>query len=497
MKNKILLTVLIFVVGISLAFAGDELSDFGDFFDDTSTEESAVATDSPVLNITGKALLDTEDYVSLDDNPIVSNPSLSLDMNYVMDNSDLYANIKLDQNLLKNNPAGILNEFVVKAYLGDIVLDAGKEKVVWGRGDKLHVLDLICANDYSNFLIPDYIDRRIAENKLGLTWYLPKNITLQLAYTPTMTPDNVPTDGIWAPEEAKNLVNTATSVVAYKASTAYKTAYDNTFALLTLLSSPDAASLSQLAGAKAALEVQQQFGSEEAFLPNTNQLKYSQYGLRLTGTIGSFDFGAQYYLGHYKTPSATITMGTGLDMQPTATDLNLHYDKLQVFGTDFEGIVGPVNLRGELAYYLTEDTDGTKPGIHNSSIQYVGGADIGLPVNNMDLNVQVIGSYILNNDKIVSPLDMDYRKDGKWSNNKIVFMLSDAWMHEKLKPSLTTIWGIEREDLAFIPKVEYALTDGMKISASGAYFVDLEGNNSEFETYEDNNFIGLSMKYSF
>ena len=58
----------------------------------------------------------------------------------------------------------IIDELIIRGYFLDnaLTVEGGKMKIVWGKGDKLHVLDNFNADDYTDFIVPDYIDRRIS-----------------------------------------------------------------------------------------------------------------------------------------------------------------------------------------------------------------------------------------------------------------------------------------------------------------------------------------------
>ncbi|WP_320130136.1 hypothetical protein [uncultured Sphaerochaeta sp.] len=489
-KSLIFCLVGIILLQGSLAFADD---DFGSFFDSATSVESS--SSSPALAFSGETKISARAWLA-EDNSLNSNSdframdatsSVKLDFSYEGTASELKGKL-----LFTTDSTNIIDELTYKAFLGNFVLEAGKSKIVWGRGDKLHVLDLFNANDYSDFLIPDYLDRRIAENMVHLTWNMPNDMSLEVVWTPTMTADTIPASGVWTPYAAKNLTDLGTSYVTNLAKTAYTNAYTTTYATVYAATgdATKATSAAVLAGTSAASVIKETYGSASALLPDTNTLEYSQYGLRLTGTYGPVDWGTEYYLGHYKTPCASYTAdSTGI------TDLDLSYDRLQVFGIDGAGVAGMFNLRGELAYYLTDDTEGTDPSVHNNSIQWLGGFDINLPFNELNLNAQLIGSYILSNDSITSASDVDYNSDKQYLNDKLVLQLSDSYNHEKLKPSIALIWNIEREDLIVMPKVEYQVADGFKVIASGALFTS--SDNGEFKAYEHNDFIEFTASYTF
>lgn len=456
----------------------DDSSSFGSF--DTSIfGGEASSDDSSALNITGETELTARIYLR-DKNNLNSgetnfiagetyyNPSLKLDLSYSAANSDLNGSILLSNESIMNHQEDILNEITYRAYTDNFVFQAGKTKIVWGRGDKVHVLDLLNANDFTSFIIPDYIDRRIAEPEMDLTWNIPsnENLSLQLVFTPTMSVDRFDTTGRWNPQKIATTRNTITNYVLTKIAAAPTT--------------------------DAKLMLAKHYANEDVFYANINNLKYSQYGLRMTATMGDFDFGAQYYLGHYKTPS----------VKDITAAINLDYDKLQVFGIDTETVMGAYTMRGELAYYLTDDVEGDDYSTHNNSIQWVAGFDRNLPWGNLNVNIQEIGYYILNFNKVQNNVasalsfDMDMNKANRSTNNKIIVKLSDTLMHENLKPSLALLYSIESSDLVIMPEVSYIVKDGFKVTAN-ANFVFSDTKTGEYSEYTDNSELQLKASYSF
>jgi hypothetical protein len=403
-----------------------------------------------------------------------ADPSLRVDLAFKGATSELEAKVRVDETVVKDNPADALEEATIRGYLGDFVVEAGKMKVVWGKGDKLHVLDLFNANDYSDFIFPDYIDRRLGEAMARIVWNAPKGARVEAVWTPTMTPDRIPLEGTWAPASAQALKAIGESYVGYLAYTAYVAAGNTGFASLA-----------------AAQAVTEKYSDASALLPDTDSLDYGQYGIRVTGSIGGVDLGASYYLGHFKTPSVYATYSAAYEMY---TSFEASYDRLQSFGLEAGAAIGPFNLRGEAAYYLTDDVDGDDPKVKNNSLNWLAGFDVDLPVSQLNLNVQTIGSYVLGNGDIAAG-DVDYDADGHYSNDKIVAKLSDSYAHEKIVPELAALWGIERDDLILMPKCSFTMKDDMKLELSGAIF--LGSDSGEFGAFTENHFAQARFTYSF
>lgn len=462
-------------------------SSFGSF--DSGVFGGATGTDdSPALQITGTAGLTARAYLQ-DKNNIISseddfgagetyvNPNLQLDLSYSNTNSDLKGSILLSNDTVETYPQDVINELTYRVYLDNLILQAGKTKIVWGRGDKLHVLDLINANDLTNFIIPDYIDRRIAEPEMDVTWNVPSddNLSLQLVFTPGMSADRLDESGRWTPSEVALIKSKITTYATGKISEAYTAGSANGADYATI----------------AALNAAETYTNESYYYADTNTLEYAQYGARLTGTKGSLDWGAEYYLGHYKTPS----------VKDAGADINLDYDRLQVFGLDGETVKGAYSFRGEAAYYLTEDVDGDDYSTHNNSIQWVAGFDRDLSIHNMNINIQELGYYVLNYSKVqdnVSAIgfDMDENSADCASNNKVVVKLSDSFKNETIKPSVSVLYGIEGQDLVVMPELSYVVKDGFKVTTSGN-FVFSDDTNGEYTAFNDNAEIQMNVEYSF
>ena len=446
-----------------------------------------------------------------------------LDVNYTGDVSDVNVKLKADTSTIKDYPEDILEEATVRGYFGNWVVSGGKMKIVWGKGDKLHVLDNFNANDYTDFIFPEYIDRRLAEPMFSLAYSAPNasNIRLELVATPMMTADRFATSGALVPNAQKELTSTVESIV--KNNTVYNVNKDLANGAITL------DGFNAIANASS-------FSSDDLFENNIKSLKYAQGGARLTGTLSSIDWGFSYYYGHYKQPSpnfekyvaslinaaatdhqtevqtlASQFIAAGYD-QATATELavkkvastlehdgtselslpSLDYDRLQTFGFELATVIWKFNTRAELAYNLTEDVAGDNPWVKNNSIAWVGGFDMDLPIHNLNVNIQETGTFVLNSDKIkdgdYAAYDVDYNSDDNYCINKLVVNVSDKWLHEKLTTECTAIYGIENKEWCVQPKIEYNPSEGLFLTLSGAY---LFSNNKNGEFY---NFTADSTK---
>ncbi len=482
-KLKVITITSIALLSLSSAFADDYgFSSFGDdaissvsSIDTSSSDNSfsfssfsdASYSEDASLVITGSASTSSRVYLQDYDTDSLAGETdisteLELDMSYSADNSELVGTLLLNEDTLETYTEDIINELTYRAYTNDFIFEAGKTKIVWGRGDKVHVLDLICANDYTDFINEDYIDRRIAENEFDVTWNIPssQNLSLQLVFTPGMTVDRLATDGRWESSSVSSLES-----------------YITTYATTMINNS------SSYADAIIAAEA---YSDLDTYYTDTDSLEYSQYGARLTGSAEKFDWGAEYYYGHYKTPSVSYNTSTGI---------TLDYDQLQAFGFDGETVVCAYTLRNEFAYYLTDDLDGDDASVHNNSVNWVVGVDRDLPWGEMNINIQDLGSYILNYDNVSSAYDIDYNSSDTAIQNTIVLNLSDSILAGSLNPQISTLWTIETGDVIIMPEFDYRLKDDFTVNVSASFIYG--DDDSNYYAYQNNSFVEFSADYAF
>ncbi len=568
---KIAKKVMAAALALSIAgfAAADEWDDFGsDDFGSSSSSESAIAI-SGSAEVTGRVYTDIRDgedeRLDVQDMYTEGRPAARLNFDYSGASSDVSFKLKFDKFSLGDYKEDILDEFTARAYLGNFQIEAGKMKVVWGKGDKVHVIDNFNANDYTDFIMPDYIDRRIAEPMFRLVYSTPSNVKFEGVYTPMMTVDRLASDGIWQPAASKTLTELVSGIVKHNA------AID----LAAALPAGDFGSIID------GLQEMSSFSSDNLTEDNIHSLKYGQAGARTTFTLGHFDLGLSYYYGHWKQPSANLgnmlgsisdaimtevsavmadptklnatdapylnalvtrhtaeatEIATGLLTSGQASDLataqalaakaviqkyaekeamtyltygnqkvelpSLNYDQLQVFGLEFATVIWKFNIRGEGAYYLTEDTAGDNPWIQNNSVQWVAGFDMDMPWTNMNINVQTQGKYILKSDKIkekegaYKDNDVDYNSDDKYIRNKVIVDVTDAYNHESIKIDIKGIFEVETKDFLVIPALTIKAADDFSVTASGM-LIKTDNKNSEFYNFRRNSYGQLSCKYLF
>ncbi|MBP5753114.1 MAG: hypothetical protein J6W60_09700 [Treponema sp.] len=544
-------TNAIIFLGLALALSAnsfaqdfDDFGSFGDFEDESAS--------SSKLELNGSASVEVRAYVDADkteDVEVKATPSGKLSLKYDGNKSDMNITLSIDAEKVKSHPEDIVDELVLRGYFGNLMLETGKLKVVWGKGDKLHVFDNFNADDYSDFIITDYIDRRISTPMIRGTYSFPAaNINLEAIYTPLLPTDHFATEGRWEPAQLSSLTDGATKIVSMNllgleakaaAANAEAAAETNASAKATKQQAAIAADKAYLEYLTYANELS---SNPDSIFPDLMNLKYSQYGARILGTVGILDFGASYYYGWYKQPSVNYSsyiesidgMKATIASNPTTLGATyaglisqgksqsealqslavanawqfslptLDYDRKQTFAVEGATVVWHFNLRGEFAYNLTDDFDGTDPWVHNNSIAWLGGFDIDLPFWNANLNVQETGTLILHGDECdtnqnqyaeYNANDVDYSKNG-YTNNKIVCNFTTSFLNDRLTPEITALYGIENGDLVILPSLTYKPDQNLTLMAKGMY-IWCRDEYSEFSAWEKNSFVSLSAQYQF
>lgn len=494
-------------------FGDDFGSDFGGDFGDSASSSSFAAT---ALSVNGEAQVNFRAYVDdegtsglpIDEWNTWVDPKGKLGLNYSNDSVSADVKFALSKDIITDYKADIIDELTLEAYLGNFVIQAGKMKVVWGKGDKLHVIDNFNANDYKDFLIPDYIDRRISEPMVRVLYNAPNDAgpftsnRFEFVWTPFMTADRYAASGRWVPTQVKGLEKKLKGIATDSISSTVEALEKTRLSLATAPSQEKQEKLKQL-NALYLSQLNNSSSLADNLYPDLYQLKYMQAGARFTTTTGSWDWGLSYYFGRDKRASFDYKkmapyVQKYLEGSAEEDDKFIDYDFLQVFGIEAAKTFGAYNFRAEAAYNLTKDVAGDDPKVHNNSVAWVFGFDRDIPVSELNINLQTQGKYILNYDEIDdSKNSLDTEKNTYETDNKLVLNISDNLAHGKLKPEVSAIYGFEHFDLIIMPKVTWYVSDGLEFSASGMYMQSFIESRSEFGNWHNNSFVQIAAKYTF
>ncbi|MFW5736252.1 MAG: DUF1302 family protein, partial [Halanaerobium sp.] len=352
-----------------------------------------------------------------------------------------------------------------------------------GKGDKVHVLDNINAEDMSDFINQEYKDRQIGEEMIKVDrFFRGGNANLEFIYTPDFTPNR------FAEDPDSPLGNWII----------------NPFAAEMRLSDIERAT-----GYSTAEIIKQ---VEDSAVDEDNQ-----FGLRFTDSRGSIDYGFSYYHGYLREPSYDLhALETSLANNPidnpdslaeieenkqnfkqALETAELQYDEVDVFGFELARVIGDINSRLELAYYRTDDTEGEDPAVRNNKIAWVIGGDRDLPVSNLNLNLQFTGEKILDDDQIedTGQPDLEYDPDGDYTSNRAILRLEDSYQNEKIIPELTWIYNLNNNDYSLEAAVDYELKQDLILTISHKIFKG--DSDTDFGQFEDNDYSSFAINYSF
>ena len=377
------------------------------------------------------------------------------------------------------------NEVNYKYYGDKYNFLIGKNRLIWGKGDQVHVVDNINGEDLSDFINVDYKERQIGEGMIKIDRYFRGgNANLEFVYTPNFTGDRLADD----PES--QLGNWII----------------NPF--------PASVKISDIAALTGQTQTE-----VIGMVEDSIKEEYNQYALRFTDSRGGTDYGFSYYKGYLREPSYDLTALEGLNLNEnpnTISDLkqnkielaqtlnqaDLHYDQVDVFGFEMARIIASINSRFELAYYRTDDTDGNNPAVRNNKIAWVVGGDRDLPISNLNLNLQFTGEKILDQDQIENNtarnganIDLQYDEDGDYITNRAILSLEDSYQNGTIKPQLNWVYNLEDEDYSAEAAVEYEIKQDLIMEFSHKIFGG--DQDTTFGQFEDNDYSSIKLKYSF
>lgn len=446
--NKYILTLLFITSSLTL-FADDF---FDDFSDDLSTAASSI-------EINGEVNLGTRGYFS--DDIMEEEADIVTDGLLTIKYQGTVADITLKTKVTSETV--ILDEAFTNVYFEYFNIEAGLLKTVWGKGDKLHVVDLLNPTDYGSYFISDYLESKIAQPILKFNVPLGTEGLLELAYIPVFEGDSIPRTGHWVPGAVSEMETVLTTLVENGAKTAYSQAYSSAYTTAKTEGATDVEAYGAATGAAmaASLKVLQNGQDISTYYPNTNNLSYGQGGVRLTGSFSGFDCGALYYYGYVKQPTFNMT------------DFKFEYEKMQMAGVELGKALGGFNLRAEGAYYIMDDSD--------DSLNYLGGFDYNLPLHNLNINLQIKGNYLIDSDTD--------------NTNLLVGKLSDTFDHEKTSLSVTGVYYLEDESFMIKPEFTRAIGDTLVLEVvSGIFSGD---DNTILGQFDDSDYISMNFKYMF
>jgi hypothetical protein len=367
------------------------------------------------------------------------------------DQSSIFSAVEFraDQSDLSRNRV-YLDEAYIDLFLDDFDFRFGKQIIIWGKADGFNPTDNITPWDFSDILDTD--DERIGVVALKANYYI-GNWTLEGIIVPTFTPSVLPTENSrWFPtfpETVRNPIFPGAGPPILKAF----------------------------------------YEFQNPILPDEN-FSNAQYAGKISSTFSGWDVSVSYYYGWDDLPSfyqSQYMTGDSLflEIQPV-------YQRRKVLGIDFSTTFGKWGIRGEAAYFITADPNGTNPEIDDPYFQYVMGIDRTFSNLIGENNLFVLIQWIQEIPKYYTV----YRNDDL---NHVFQKSFTARMEYEFgafsKIIIEGVYNIKNEDYYISPAFNYNIFDGVELKLSGEIFGGKA--DSFFGNYRDNNRVQVKIKYSF
>ncbi|GHT48828.1 hypothetical protein FACS1894102_2560 [Spirochaetia bacterium] len=409
--------------------------DFG--FDDTGDAVDGGSKSPLAVSISGEAGTEVLGYVK--DFEKAENASLEGGfrgkLNFAAEGANAKGIINLNIKTPNTNDDFFLSidEAYLQAYFGDFEIETGIRKLTWGKADSNGPLDVLNPYDYRTFTnFTNIAENKIARPMIHPSYRIGSFSKIEAVFLPWFLPHLVLDNGRWS-----------------------------SFTMPVINPSDD----------------------------DLKSLKYAGGGARFTTTIGSVDFGVQYFYGRMYIPAIT-----GFSMvTPTVSGMMLDYNPYHQVGIDYAGVIAGFNLRAELAANISSDTGGDDGAVYNPSIAWSFGFDRDL-FWGINLNLQCNESIRLMNSKVSDNPALDTEAGRDLTGTRISAVLSKKFLRDDLELNVKGIIGIEDRDYVIVPSIFWTIRD-VKLECSAGVFGG--GKDGQFGGYHDNSFVKLGIVYKF
>jgi hypothetical protein len=361
-------------------------------------------------------------------------------------NADAVINFRL---VPATSPIAI-DEAYLRIYAGDFDIEGGLRKLTWGKADRAGPLDVINPLDYSDLSLfidnlNDAMTLKIARPLVHISWNIGSFSKLEGVFVPYYEGYRFDESGRWTPAQIENLAT-------------------------------------QLSNFPAGLVTENE--------ADITTLDYAQAGLRFTTTIGSSDFGIQYYYGRLPMPSLSFSFTpTG----PVPSALNTDYNRYHQIGLDYARVISGFNIRAEFAANLTDDLSGDDGAVYNPHLAWSLGFDRDL-FWGVNLNLQAVETIVLLHNKIDGNPMIDIEAGSDITSTRITAKLAKTFFRDELEIAVAALWGIEDMDCFVMPVLSWTKGD-VTTELSGGIFAGSE--DGQFGHYHKNNFVRVRIKYAF
>ena len=348
-----------------------------------------------------------------------------------------------------------LRELYVDFLSDRLDVRLGRQQVVWGTADGVKILDAVNPTDMREFTLDDYADSRIP------LWMV------KLEYAPTI---NGTFQCLFIPDFQANYIPPVGAPFTFRASVLGQ---ENVAEWLNPSSGP-------FPGGS--------FLQREDVKPEPwKDLSDTTIGLRWLDVVGGFEYTLNFLYGFYLSGAnySWFEPAPGPPIPTITLNLQKRYERIYLYGASFtkaltKGPLSGLTIRGEFAYIQDVPTyygtNGSVTGLVKlDNFNYVLGFDKSL-VTNWFASLQFIqfitskpnylGKELLFGPTL-GPMDQ--------VTTMLSLKLSTDFMHERLKPDILVIYGLDN-DWKITPKVQFEILDSL-VAAAGIHIFEGKPKN--------------------
>ena len=324
----------------------------------------------------------------------------------------------------------------ISLYWGNQTLAAGWMTHPWGSASLSHVVDVLNAQDLSQGIIDDLEAMKQRELMLSLTTYWDRS-SLDVVLKPGFLPTSLEITGRWSLMPAQ-------------------------FASVTL--------------------------HEE----ETESLEKFGGGARYRIQSSAIDLGLLYFNGYW--PQSGYTNITFNPSPFAITGADTVHTRYQLIGLESSSLFGPFTLALEGGFFLSEDTDGSDPGLYNSKWAYLAELSYTHSASGTFLAVAYQGHYVLNFPS--SPMDVDVLASygGKAYANTIIAAAEAKFFREKLACRVAGTYQVESTGYLMLASATYALGDNLSCFLKTTWYGSIEPKESIYHTWDANDSLQIGLK---
>jgi len=330
-----------------------------------------------------------------------------------------------------------LREFYFDWFVGSkTTLRLGKQQIVWGETDGLKLLDVVNPQNFREFMLEEFEESRIPLWSVKAQFPI-KAIDVEVVWIPDLTYHDIP--GLNAPYFPNAIVPAPP---------------DNVQAQLLPADKPG------------------------------NVITDSDIGVKLSAFVKGWDVSLNYLYHYDDMPALKRSISSDADGVPELYVVP-KYHRLHTLGGSFNNAVGPITLRGELAYHhgrhFMTDSQDDADGIVKSN-QFLIAAGVDWMFGESLLSMQVF------NDRLMKSIPA-YNRERNETN--ISFLAAQELANDDLRLEVLMVQNLNHCDGMIRPKGSYYLKSNVQLSAGFDIFYG--DDKGMFGQYKDRTrvFVGL------